>query len=60
MSKTNTESFTSLAAFIWSVVDTLRGDFKQSEHGVVVFAGCCQLESALEATRLAVVDKGKI
>jgi type I restriction enzyme M protein len=38
MSKTNTKSFSSLAAFIWSVADTLKGDFKQTEHGVVVLA----------------------
>ncbi len=38
MFKTNTESSSSLAAFIWSVPDTLRGDFKQSEHGMVVLA----------------------
>ena len=29
-------STTSLSSFIWSVVDLLRGDYKQSEYGKVI------------------------
>lgn len=30
-------NFTSAAAFIWSVADLLRGDYKQSDYGIVGF-----------------------
>ncbi|RME02489.1 MAG: SAM-dependent DNA methyltransferase, partial [Bacteroidetes bacterium] len=42
-----------LAAKIWSVADTLRGDFKQSEFGRVIlpFAVLRRLECVLEPTR---------
>ncbi len=36
MVKTNNENFSSLAAFIWSVADSLRVDFKQSEYGRII------------------------
>jgi type I restriction enzyme M protein len=26
----------SLSAFVWSIAETLRGDFKQSEYGKVI------------------------
>jgi len=32
----NTEDHSQLAAFIWSVADLLRGDFKQSQYGRVI------------------------
>lgn len=31
-----TENNPQLAAFIWSVVDLLRGDFKQSQYGRII------------------------
>jgi type I restriction enzyme M protein len=61
MSKANAENFSSLAAFIWSVADTLRGDFKQSEYGRVIlpFTVLRRLECVLEPTRDAVVEEKK-
>lgn len=61
MSKANTENFSSIAAFIWSVADTLRGDFKQSEYGRVIlpFTVLRRLECVLEPTRQAVVEEKK-
>lgn len=32
------ENFSSIAAFIWSVADLLRGDFKQSQYGRIHIA----------------------
>ncbi|CDG55171.1 MULTISPECIES: type I restriction-modification system subunit M N-terminal domain-containing protein [Halomonadaceae] len=31
-----TENHSQLAAFIWSVADLLRGDFKQSQYGRII------------------------
>ncbi|MBV6492041.1 MAG: hypothetical protein LDLANPLL_00030 [Turneriella sp.] len=61
MSKTNSENFSSLAAFIWSVADLLRGDFKQSEYGRVIlpFTVLRRLECVLEPTRAAVLEEKK-
>jgi len=46
-----------LAAEIWNVADTLRGDFKQSEFGRVIlpFAVLRRLECVIEPTRSAVL-----
>lgn len=46
-----------LAADIWNVADTLRGDFRQSEFGRVIlpFAVLRRLECVLEPTRDAVL-----
>ena len=46
-----------LAADIWNVADTLRGDFKQSEFGRVIlpFAVLRRLECVLEPTKKAVL-----
>ena len=33
---TNTQRIQNHAAFIWSVADLLRGDYKQSEYGKVI------------------------
>jgi type I restriction enzyme M protein len=57
-----------LSAFIWSVADLLRGDFKQSEYGKVIlpFTVLRRLDCVLEATKPAVLaelaakEKGKI
>lgn len=61
MSKSNTENFSSIAAFIWSVADTLRGDFKQSEYGRVILPLTVlrRLECVLAPTRSAVLEEKK-
>jgi len=50
-------SFSSVAAFIWSVADLLRGDYKQSDYGKVIlpFTLLRRLECVLEPTRSAVL-----
>lgn len=47
-----------LSAFVWSIAETLRGDFKQSEYGKVVlpFVVLRRLDCILEATKPAVLD----
>ncbi|MBA6413980.1 SAM-dependent DNA methyltransferase [Parahaliea sp. F7430] len=49
----NTENHSQTAAFIWSVADLLRGDFKQSQYGRVIlpFTLLRRLECVLEPTR---------
>jgi type I restriction enzyme M protein len=44
-----------LSAFIWSVADLLRGDYKQSEYGKVIlpFTVLRRLDCVLEATKAA-------
>ena len=46
-----------LSAFIWSVADLLRGDFKQSEYGKVIlpFTVLRRLDCVLEPTKAAVM-----
>lgn len=50
-----------LASEIWSVADSLRGDFKQSEFGRVIlpFAVLRRLECVLEPTREAVLERAE-
>jgi len=56
----------SLSAFIWSVADLLRGDYKQSDYGKVIlpFTVLRRLDCVLEATKDAVLaeyaDKQKL
>ena len=47
----------SLSAFIWSVADLLRGDYKQSEYGKVIlpFTVLRRLDCVLEPTKAAVL-----
>jgi len=47
----------SLAAYIWSLGDLLRGDFKQSQYGRVIlpFTLLRRLECVLESTKSAVL-----
>ena len=47
----------SLSAFIWSVADLLRGDYKQSEFGKVIlpFTVLRRLDCVLDATKVAVL-----
>ena len=46
-----------LSAFIWSVADLLRGDYKQSEYGKVIlpFTVLRRLDCVLEANKAAVL-----
>jgi type I restriction enzyme M protein len=55
------ETIRSHAAFIWSVADLLRGDYKQSEYGKVVLPLTVirRLDCVLEPTKPAVLQKHK-
>ncbi|MCQ9104554.1 type I restriction-modification system subunit M [Vibrio alginolyticus] len=52
-------NFSSTAAFLWSVADLLRGDFKQSQYGRIIlpFTLLRRLECVLEATKPDVLAK---
>ena len=52
-----TKNFSQTAAFIWSVADLLRGDFKQSQYGRIIlpFTLLRRLECVLEDTKASVV-----
>ena len=54
-----TKNFSQTAAFIWSVADLLRGDFKQSQYGRIIlpFTLLRRLECVLSDTKEAVVAK---
>ncbi|RUR43433.1 type I restriction-modification system subunit M [Vreelandella populi] len=54
----NTESHSQLAAFIWSVADLLRGDFKQSQYGRIIlpFTLLRRLECVLGPTKADVLE----
>ena len=49
------------AAFIWSVADLLRGDYKQSEYGKVILPLTVlrRLDCVLEPTKAAVLDASR-
>src|SRR5205823_501498 len=49
------------AAFIWSVADLLRGDYKQSEYGKVILPLTVlrRLDCVLEPTKGAVLERAK-
>ena len=49
------------AAFIWSVADLLRGDYKQSEYGKVILPLTVlrRLDCVLEPTKAAVLERAK-
>ena len=53
------ETIRSHAAFIWSVADLLRGDYKQSEYGKVILPMVVlrRLDCVLEPTKQAVLDR---
>src|SRR5690625_2844284 len=57
----NSEQHSQTAAFIWSVADLLRGDFKQSQYGRVIlpFTLLRRLECVLAPTRDAVLAAAK-
>jgi type I restriction enzyme M protein len=50
------------AAFIWSVADLLRGDYKQSEYGKVILPLTVlrRLDCVLEPTKQKVLDQAKV
>ncbi|MGY2461577.1 type I restriction-modification system subunit M [Vreelandella sulfidaeris] len=54
----NTDSHSQLAAFIWSVADLLRGDFKQSQYGRIIlpFTLLRRLECVLAPTKADVLE----
>lgn len=53
----NTENHSQTAAFLWSIADLLRGDFKQSQYGRIIlpFTLLRRMECVLEPTKEAVV-----
>lgn len=55
------ENFSSIAAFIWSVADLLRGDFKQSQYGRIIlpFTVLRRLECVLEPSKAKVLAEYK-
>ncbi|MDE4453964.1 type I restriction-modification system subunit M [Psychrobacter sp. DAB_AL62B] len=54
-----THNYSQTAAFIWSVADLLRGDFKQSQYGRIIlpFTLLRRLECVLSEHKEAVVEK---
>lgn len=54
----NTESHSQLAAFIWSVADLLRGDFKHFQYGRIIlpFTLLRRLECVLELTKADILQ----
>lgn len=54
-----TSNFSQSAAFIWSLADLLRGDFKQSRYGRVIlpFTILRRLECVLEARKAKVLEQ---
>jgi type I restriction enzyme M protein len=50
-------NYQSLSAFIWSVADLLRGDYKQSDYGKIIlpFTVLRRLDCVLESTKAAVL-----
>lgn len=50
-------NFSQIVAFIWSVADLLRGDFKQSQYGRVIlpFTLLRRLECVLAESKASVV-----
>ncbi|MEJ3669182.1 class I SAM-dependent DNA methyltransferase [Stutzerimonas stutzeri] len=53
----NTENHSQTAAFLWSIADLLRGDFKQSQYGRIIlpFTLLRRMECVLEPTKEAVI-----
>ncbi len=53
------KNFSQTAAFIWSVADLLRGDFKQSQYGRIIlpFTLLRRLECVLEETKAKVISE---
>ena len=53
----NTENHSQTAAFLWSIADLLRGDFKQSQYGRIIlpFTLLRRMECVLEPTKESVI-----
>ncbi len=49
----------SLSAFLWSVADLLRGDYRQSDYGKVIlpFTVLRRIDSVLAPTKAAVLEE---
>jgi type I restriction enzyme M protein len=60
MNSTTTQA-QSLASFVWSIAEILRGDFKQADYGKVVlpFIVMRRLDCILEASKTAVLEAAK-
>ena len=56
-----TNNFSQTAAYIWSLADLLRGDFKQSQYGRIIlpFTILRRLECVLEATKSRVLEQNQ-
>lgn len=56
-----TTNFSQTAAYIWSLADLLRGDFKQSQYGRIIlpFTILRRLECVLEASKPSVLEEVK-
>ena len=52
------EAIKTNAAYIWSIAEILRGDFKQSEYGKIIlpFTVLRRLDCLLEPTKSAVLE----
>ena len=57
----SSETIKNHAAFIWSVADLLRGDYKQSEYGRVIMPLTVlrRLDCVLEPTKAKVLERNK-
>jgi len=55
----NTENHSQTAAFLWSIADLLRGDFKQSQYGRIIlpFTLLRRMECVLAPTKDAVIKQ---
>lgn len=57
----NTENHSQTAAFLWSIADLLRGDFKQSQYGRIIlpFTLLRRMECVLEPTKAKVLAQAQ-
>ena len=57
----NTENHSQTAAFLWSIADLLRGDFKQSQYGRIIlpFTLLRRMECVLAPTKDAVLTQAR-
>lgn len=55
----NTENYSQTAAFLWSIADLLRGDFKQSQYGRIIlpFTLLRRMECVLTPTKAEVIKQ---
>src|SRR5690554_1024280 len=60
-SSLNTENHSQTAAFLWSIADLLRGDFKQSQYGRIIlpFTLLRRMECVLEPTKATVLAQAQ-